>query len=164
MERVDRDRVVGFTCSTWDLMHAGHAAFLRDCRERCDHLVVGLQTHITDRPEKNQPVQTVLERYLQLVNSRWVDEVVPYESEIDLMNLLHVLGDHTRFVGTDYAGKQVTGEHMYMKDGYELCYINRWHGWSTTSLRERIIRAEEAKGEGHDGSTVAEGSVQTRRD
>jgi glycerol-3-phosphate cytidylyltransferase len=160
----DKDRVVGFTCSTFDLMHAGHAEFLRECRERCDRLVVGLQTQIPDRPGKNQPVQTVLERFLVLRACRYVDEIVPYESEKDLENLLATLGPHTRFLGTDYARDDavVTGYQMYMEKGYEYSFIPRDHDYSTSALRHRVflaesINREKLSGGTDDGSGMDEG-------
>lgn len=139
---------VGFTCSTWDLLHAGHVIFLEQCRMECDKLIVGLQTSITDRPEKNTPVQTVLERYTQLKACKFVDEIIPYESEKDLENLLAVLPRHMRFLGSEYQGKEFTGWTMYYtmsghpKEPHEVVYINRGHTWSSTDLRKRIAFAE----------------------
>jgi glycerol-3-phosphate cytidylyltransferase len=165
----DKDRVVGFTCSTFDLMHAGHAEFLRECRERCDRLVVGLQTQIPDRPGKNQPVQTVLERFLVLRACRYVDEIVPYESEKDLENLLKTLGPHYRFLGSDYscAGdeeqfKPITSQELYFDDGYELSFVPRDHDYSTSALRHRVflaesINREKLSGGTDDGSGMDEG-------
>jgi glycerol-3-phosphate cytidylyltransferase len=156
-------------------MHAGHAEFLRECRERCDRLVVGLQTSVTDRPDKNQPVQSVLERFLVLRACKYVDEIVPYESERDLENLLATLGPHHRFLGSDYADQQVTGGEwtvnprpitgfkFYMDQGYELVFIPRQHDYSTSLLRARVAHAEsinreKLSGGNDDGNALAEGS------
>ncbi len=171
----DRDQIIGFTCSAFDLMHAGHVEFLRECRERCDRLVVGLQTQIQDRPGKNQPVQSVLERFLVLRACKYVDEIIPYESEADLTNLIAVLGPHHRFLGSDYALREdsITGNLWYMDPGYELVFIPRAHQFSTSTLRARIFIAESMRldnerinkrktgGDSYDDSSVAEGSDPT---
>jgi len=133
--------MIGFTCSTFDLLHAGHVEMLKFARQNCDELWVGLQTGIPDRPEKNQPVQTVLERYVQLEAVRWVDRIIPYESEADLYRLLKMLPlKHLRFIGWEYHGKLFTGSDIYTDQnnpGPELRYTSRAHGWSTTDLRKR---------------------------
>lgn len=166
---MEREPVIGFTCSVWDLLHAGHVEFLRECRARCDRLVVGLQTAIPDRPDKNQPVQTVLERFLVLRACRYVDEIVPYESEEDLQNLLGTLGPHQRFLGSDYGPevsdatyKPITGSTLYFDPGYEIVFINRlYHNYSTSTLRKRVATAE---GEKNDRNAVAEGGPEAPRD
>jgi len=143
--------MIGFTCSTWDLMHPGHCIFLRDCKEYCvDNdikLAVGLQTMITDRPEKNKPIQTVLERWIQLSAVLGPEhQIIPYESESDLLHLLAYLGTHTRFLGSDYSGKEFTGENIY--DGFsnsDLVMIERDHMWSTSQLRKKIADSEYNK-------------------
>ena len=95
--------MIGFTCGTYDLFHAGHNILLRDCRSQCDKLIVGLHTDPTiDRKEKNKPVQSVFERWIQLKNCSWVDEIIPYETETDLLNLLATTEINKRFLGEEF--------------------------------------------------------------
>lgn len=137
--------MIGFTCSTFDLLHAGHIKMLQYAASRCDELWVGLQTQIKDRPKKNKPIQSVLERYIQLEALDFVKKIIPYEDETDLMNLLVTLPiPHVRFVGEEYWVQQFTGKSLYReRDGGEafryIEYVPREHGWSTSGLRQRII-------------------------
>ena len=102
--------MIGFTCGAFDLFHAGHNIMLRECKAKCDFLIVGLHTDPTiDRPNKNKPIQTIYERYVQLKNCKWVDDVIPYDTEEDLKNLLATVPINTRFLGEDYLGANVTG-------------------------------------------------------
>lgn len=127
---------VGFTCSCFDLFHAGHVAMLREAKTVCDYLIVGLQTDPTiDRPEKNKPIQTVVERYLQLQACKYVDEIVVYATEQDLIDLLNILPIDVRILGEEYKDKKFTG---YNIDGIELHFNKRSHRFSTSDLRERI--------------------------
>lgn len=114
-------RIVGFTCSTFDLLHPGHVAMLAEAKSACHELWVGLQTGVPDRPGKEPPIQTVYERYTQLEGCAHVDKIVPYESEADLMNLLLTLPlPHVRFVGQDYVDKSFTGRHLYCDAYYSV--------------------------------------------
>ena len=134
---------VGFTCSTFDLFHAGHVLMLKEAKSLCSHLIVGLQTDPTiDRPkEKNKPVQSVFERYMQLQACKYVDEVVVYESERDLLDLLQSYPIDVRIIGEEYHGKSFTGEGLPIEN-----YFNRRrHSFSTTELRDRIHQAEVRK-------------------
>ena len=134
---------VGFTCSTFDLFHAGHVLMLEEAKRQCDWLIVGLQTDPTiDRPEKNKPVQSVFERFVQVSACKWVNEVVVYESEKDLMNLLKSYNIHVRILGKEYQDKEFTGRHL---GNIELYFNSRDHSFSTTELRNRIREAEEQK-------------------
>jgi glycerol-3-phosphate cytidylyltransferase len=136
--------MIGFTCSTFDLLHAGHVHFLRECRSRCDELWVGLQTDIMDRPEKNRPIQTVYERWSQIDAVKHVDKIIPYESEKDLENMLVTLPPHVRFLGSDYDGRPYTGHHLYTDGSInKMVLIPRRHGWSTSGLRGKIAAAQE---------------------
>lgn len=125
----------GFTASSFDLLHSGHVAMLEEARTQCDYLIVGLHTDPTiDRPKKNRPVQTIFERYIQLKGCRFVDEIIPYDTEDDLINLLQVVKPQIRFIGEDYIGKPFTGSELSIK----LIYTSRRHNFSTSALRARV--------------------------
>jgi len=131
---------IGFTCSTFDLLHAGHIAMLREAKEHCDYLIVGLQTDPTiDRPEsKNPPVQTLVERYTQLKAVSYVDEIVPYQTEQDLVDILEMYHINVRVLGEEYRDKTFTGRSICLKRGIELYYNKREHRFSTSDLRKRV--------------------------
>lgn len=125
---------VGFTCSTFDLLHAGHILMLEEAKNQCDYLIVGLQTDPTiDRPEKNKPIQTMYERFVQLKAVKFVDEIIPYETEEDLLTILKNVDIDIRIVGEEYQGKLFTG-----RDIRPVYYNKRGHSLSTTELRKRI--------------------------
>ena len=125
---------VGFTCGAFDLLHAGHVVMLKEAKQNCDHLIVGLQTDPSiDREEKNQPVQSIYERYIQLQAIKYVDEILPYDTEQSLMDLLESTNIDVRFVGEEYQTKTFTGEGLH-----PIFYTNRKHTFSSTSLRNRI--------------------------
>lgn len=135
----------GFTCGAFDLLHPGHLLLLEWARTRCDRLIVGLHTDPTiDRPtEKERPVQSVFERWLQLRAVRYVDEIIPYDTERDLENLLASLNIQTRFLGDDYAyHKDFTGREIGAKRGINVLYAPRHHLYSSTELRQRIRGVE----------------------
>lgn len=132
-------KVVGFTCSAFDLFHAGHVAMLAECKQHCDYLIVGLQVDPSkDRPDKNKPVQSVYERYIQLRGCKYVDEIVPYETEKDLENLLAIEDIHVRFVGQEYSGTRLTGEDVCERRGIRVHFNNRMHNYSSSELRRRL--------------------------
>jgi len=134
--------VTGFTCGSFDLFHAGHNVMLRDCKTRCDKLVVGLQTDPSiDRKEKNKPIQTIYERYIQLINNKWVDEVIPYDTESDLLNLLVTTPIDVRFLGEDYFNKKFTGDILCEEMGIKILFLPRKHSFSSSELRERVENA-----------------------
>ena len=134
---------IGFTCSTFDLFHAGHIMMLKEAKTQCDHLIVGLQTDPTiDRKEKNKPVQSVFERYEQLKACKYVDEILVYATEEDLLNILLSYPINVRILGEEYQQRDFTGMHIPM----ELCFNQRRHNFSTTELRQRVIAAEVEKG------------------
>ncbi len=135
----------GFTCSCFDLFHAGHIMMLKEAKSVCDHLIVGLQTDPTiDRPEKNRPIQSVFERFVQLQACRYVDEIVIYQTEKELMDILLSYPIDVRIVGEEYRDKEFTGKDL---PHVEMHYNERKHSFSTTELRQRVIerhmRAEE---------------------
>jgi glycerol-3-phosphate cytidylyltransferase len=132
---------IGFTCGAFDLFHAGHNIFLRDAKNYCNHLVVGLHTDPTiDRPEKNKPIQTIYERYAQLKNSAWVDEIIPYDTEADLINVLATNKIDVRFLGADYIDKPFTGDQLCNAMGIQIFFLNRYHNFSSSELRKRIAK------------------------
>lgn len=130
---------VGFTASTFDLLHAGHVMMLREAKTVCDYLIVGLQTDPTiDRQEKNKPVQTLLERYIQLNAIEYVDEIVPYQTEQDLEDILNMFPINVRILGEEYKNGKFTGRATCAKRGIELYYNKRDHRFSSSDLRERV--------------------------
>lgn len=131
---------VGITFSTFDLLHAGHVAMLRDAKSQCDYLIVGLQSDPTiDRPDtKNSPVQTMFERYLQLKAVEYVDEVIPYQTEQDLEDILQTLNINVRILGEEYRDKDFTGKETCKRRDIKLYFNKRDHRFSTTDLRNRI--------------------------
>ena len=134
---------IGFTCSTFDLFHAGHIMMLKEAKSHCDYLIVGLQTDPTiDRPDtKNKPVQTLFERFVQLQSCKYVDEIVPYSTEKELMDILLSYPIHVRIIGEEYKDKHFTGRELDI----EMYYNSRKHSFSTTSLRQRVQEAENNK-------------------
>jgi len=139
---------IGITFSTFDMLHAGHIAMLSEAKNHCDYLIAGLQTDPTiDRPtEKNPPVQSIVERQIQLAACRYVDEVVVYQTEQDLVDLLLILPVNVRILGVEYQDKQFTGRHEGNKRGIELVFNGRDHSFSSSSLRRRVAKAEVERG------------------
>lgn len=137
---------VGFTCSTFDLLHAGHIAMLREAKEQCDYLICGLQVDPSvDREEKNKPVQTLVERWFQLQGVKYVDEIIPYETEKDLEDLLQMLNISVKIMGNEYKDKDFTGKDICRKRGIELFFNSRDHRFSTSDLRCRVHAIETLK-------------------
>lgn len=134
---------IGVTFSCWDLLHAGHNLFLKDCREKCDILCVGLQTDPTiDRPEKNKPIQSLEEREIQIKSCRYVDYYFIYSTEQSLIESLKSLQPNVRFLGDDYCGKRFTGDDL----GISIIYHKRsMHNYSTSQLRNIIYQRELEK-------------------
>jgi glycerol-3-phosphate cytidylyltransferase len=132
---------IGFTCSAFDLLHAGHILMLEEAKQQCDYLIVGLQNDPTiDRSFKNKPVQTVVERFIQLKAVRYVDEVIVYNTEKDLEDLLQMLPISVRIVGEEYkSSATLTGREICENRGIEIYYNRRDHRFSTTELRSRVV-------------------------
>lgn len=139
--------IIGFTCSTFDLFHAGHIIMLKEAKAQCDYLIVGLQTDPTiDRPtEKNKPVQSIFERFVQLQACKYVDEVVVYATEKDLIDILLSYPINIRILGNEYEHRQFTGRQECVDRGIKFYFNNRSHSFSTTELRQRVIDAEAEK-------------------
>jgi len=130
---------VGFTCSAFDLLHAGHVVMLREAKSQCGYLICGLQIDPSmDRPAKNKPVQTIVERYVQLAAVRYVDEIVPYATETDLEDILAMYPINIRILGEEYRDKDFTGKDICRRRGIELYFNRRDHGFSSSDLRKRI--------------------------
>ena len=135
---------IGFTCSTFDLFHAGHIIMLKEAKEQCDWLIVGLQTDPTiDRPDtKNKPVQSMFERYVQLEACKYVDEVIPYSTEKELVDILLSYPINVRILGDEYENKLFTGRSECISKGIQFHFNKREHTFSTTELRQRVVDAE----------------------
>ena len=129
----------GFTCGTFDLLHAGHVLMLKEIKEQCDYLIVGIQTDPSFRPGKNTPIQSIEERKLQLEAIRFVDQIVQYDTEEDLVDLLKMTKPDLRFVGMDWKDNpNLTGGDLPI----EIRYNSRDHGFSSSELRKRILKTE----------------------
>ena len=136
---------VGITFSTFDLLHAGHVQMLREAKEQCDYLICGLQMDPSlDRPEKNSPVQTVVERYTQLNAIRYVDEIIPYNSEKDVEDILTMYDIDIRILGEEYKEKDFTGKDICKKRGIQLYFNKRDHRFSSSDLRKRVAEREDS--------------------
>lgn len=135
--------VVGFTASTFDLLHAGHISMLREAKSQCDYLICGLQVDPSiDRPDKNSPVQTVVERHVQLSAVKYVDEIIPYSTETDLEDILNMFELDIRIIGEEYKKKTFTGRNICSKRGIEVYYNKRDHRFSSSGLRKRVYDRE----------------------
>jgi glycerol-3-phosphate cytidylyltransferase len=143
---------IGITFSTFDLFHAGHIAMLSEAKNHCDYLIVGLQTDPTiDRPDsKNPPVQSIVERQIQVSACRFVDEIVTYQTEKDLEDILLTLPIDVRVLGVEYANKEFTGLIICQQRGIELVFNGRDHSFSSSSLRERVWHSENTRREKND--------------
>ena len=139
---------IGIVFSTFDMLHAGHIAMLSESKNHCDYLIAGLQTDPTiDRPtQKNPPVQSIVERQIQLAACRYVDEVVVYQTEEDLVDLLLILPVDVRILGVEYQGLEFTGREECVSRGIELVFNGRDHSFSSSSLRRRVAKAEVERG------------------
>ena len=136
----------GITFSAFDLFHAGHVKMLEDAKCECDYLICGLQTDPTlDRPEKNRPVQTVVERYIQLKACKFVDEIVPYATEQDLEDVLRSFKIDVRIIGDEYASKSFTGRQYCEEKGIDLYFNKREHRFSSSGLRKEVQEKENLK-------------------
>lgn len=139
---------IGITFSTFDLLHAGHIKMLEEAKSQCDYLICGLQTDPTiNRPEKNQPVQSVVERYIQLKGCKYVDEIVPYTTEQDLEDILHSFKIDVRIIGDEYANKPFTGREYCEEKGIKFYFNGRDHRFSSSGLRQEVYKKESSKKE-----------------
>jgi glycerol-3-phosphate cytidylyltransferase len=147
IEQKNNKLKIGFNCSSFDMLHPGHITMLKMEKQLCDYLIVGLQVDPTiDRPGiKNKPVQSVYERYVQLQGCKYVDEILVYETEFDLLQLLKTQMIHIRFLGDEYRSRDFTGKEYCLNNDIELYYHVRQHIYSSTELRERVTRLENLK-------------------
>ena len=137
---------VGITFSTFDLFHAGHVKMLEEAKSKCEYLIVGLQLDPSiDRPEKNKPTQSIIERYVQLKACKYIDEVIPYVTESDLIDVLSSFKIDIRIIGEEYAGKTFTGKEYCQKKGIEIYFNKREHRFSSSALRKQVSDSENLK-------------------
>jgi glycerol-3-phosphate cytidylyltransferase len=137
---------IGITFSAFDLLHAGHIKMLEEAKQHCDYLICGLQTDPTiNRPEKNKPVQSVVERYIQLKGCRYVDEIIPYQTEQDLEDILKAFKIDVRVIGDEYKAQQFTGREYCERKGIKLYYNRRDHRFSSSVLRKEVHQKEDKK-------------------
>jgi glycerol-3-phosphate cytidylyltransferase len=153
---------IGFNCSSFDLFHAGHVTMLKIEKTMCDYLIVALQVDPTiDRPGlKNKPVQSIYERYVQLQACKYVDEILVYETEADLLNLLKTQRIDIRFLGEEYKDRDFTGKQFCIERGIELIYHPRTHQYSSSELRTRVYDLERKKREEGYADLVSQHSTQ----
>ena len=139
-------RIIGITCSTFDLLHTGHIIMLEECKKHCDFLICALQVDPTiDRKEKNKPIQSLVERYIQLDAVKFVDKIIPYSTEEELVTIFTSLDLDIRIIGEEYKDKEFTAKDICRKRGIKLVYNKREHDFSTTNLRQRIYEQESNK-------------------
>ena len=137
---------IGITFGAFDMLHAGQIMFLAQARKQCDYLIVGLCTDgQVDSARKSKPVQSLVERFIQLEGNPSVDEIIPFENDDDLMDLLQTMPTDIRFVGSEYENAAFTGKEYCREAGIEICYINRAHRFSARSLRKIVAEKQAAK-------------------
>ncbi|HEX8016857.1 MAG TPA: adenylyltransferase/cytidyltransferase family protein [Flavobacterium sp.] len=135
--------ITGITFSAFDLLHAGHVRMLEEAKQHCDYLIVGLQTDPTlDRPEKNKPTQSVVERYIQLKGCKFVDEIIPYATEQDLQDILQAFPIDVRILGDEYKDKNFTGRDYCEQKEIKLVFNTRNHRFSSSGLRKEVYECE----------------------
>ena len=138
--------IVGFTASAFDLLHAGHIMMLREAKSVCDYLICGLQVNPKlDRPEKNEPIQSIVERYIQLAAVTYVDEIIPYATEGDLEDIFEAYPINIRILGEEYRNKDFTGRDICKRRGIELHFNKRDHRFSSSSLRRIVADFESGR-------------------
>jgi glycerol-3-phosphate cytidylyltransferase len=137
--------IIGLTASTFDLLHAGHVLMLREAKSQCDYLICALQVDPSiDRPEKNAPVQTLVERYAQLSAVKYVDEILCYQTEKDLEDILELYPINIKIMGKEYKDKDFTGREICKRRGISLYFNSRDHRFSSSDLRSRVLKAESS--------------------
>jgi glycerol-3-phosphate cytidylyltransferase len=143
---MENKKIVGITCSTFDLLHTGHIIMLEECKKYCDYLICALQSDPTiDRPEKNKPVQSLVERYIQLDAVKYVDKIIPYNTEKELIEVFSSLDLDVRIIGEDYKSEPFTAKDICQKRDIKIIYNKRDHNYSTSNLRNKIYNIEYKK-------------------
>lgn len=141
-----QNRIIGITCSTFDLLHAGHIIMLEECKKYCDYLICALQVDPTiDRPEKNKPIQSLVERFIQLEAVSFVDKIIPYNTEEELETIFSSLDLDVRIIGEEYKDKHFTAKEICQKRGIKFAYNKRDHNFSSSNLRKLVYEQESAK-------------------
>jgi glycerol-3-phosphate cytidylyltransferase len=136
-------KTIGITCSTFDLLHTGHILMLEECKKYCDYLICALQNDPTiDRETKNKPVQSLVERFIQLDAVKYVDKIIPYNTESELEEIFKSIDIDVRIIGSDYFNKEFTAKQICIDRGIKIAYNKRDHDYSTTSLRKKIHKIE----------------------
>ncbi len=136
-------KTIGITCSTFDLLHAGHILMLEECKKYCDYLICALQVDpTTDRPSKNKPIQSLVERYIQLESVKYVDKIIPYNTEEELKTIFSSLDLDVRIIGKEYKDQDFTAKDICQKRGIKFFYNKREHNFSTTNLRNLVYQQE----------------------
>lgn len=136
----------GITFSAFDLFHAGHIKMLEEAKSKCDYLIVGLQLDPSiDRPKKNKPTQSIIERYVQLKACKYIDEIIPYVTEEDLIDIISSFKLDVRIIGEEYKDKEFTGKEYCKKKGIKIFYNKREHRFSSTALRKKVSESENKK-------------------
>lgn len=144
-EESRKGKYIGFTASSFDLLHPGHVLMLKECKDVCDYLIVGLHVDPSqERFHKNRPIQSVTERYIQLKGCKFVDEIIPYETEADLHNLLATLPIKVRILGEEKASTNFSGKSLCASLGIDIHFNRREHNYSSSSLRQRIVDASNS--------------------
>ena len=139
-------KIVGITCSTFDLLHTGHIIMLEECKKYCDYLICAIQNDPTiDRPEKNKPVQSIVARYIQLDAVKYVDKIIPYNTEKELIEIFSSIDLDVRIIGEDYKGENFTAKDICQKRDIKIIYNKREHDYSTSNLRNKIYNIEYKK-------------------
>jgi glycerol-3-phosphate cytidylyltransferase len=139
-------KIVGITCSTFDLLHTGHIIMLEECKKYCDYLICAIQNDPTiDRPEKNKPVQSIVARYIQLDAVKYVDKIIPYNTEKELIEIFSSIDLDVRIIGEDYKGENFTAKDICQKRDIKIIYNKRDHDYSTSNLRNKIYNIEYKK-------------------
>jgi glycerol-3-phosphate cytidylyltransferase len=153
---------IGFQCSSFDLFNAGHVTMLKQEKELCDYLKIALQVNPEiDRPGiKNKPVESVYERYVKLQSCKYVDEILVYETEFDLLNLIKTQTIHIRFLSDEYINRDFTGKQYCIDNNIELYYHKRSHTYSSSNLRLRTYKLELQKNSTKEDLFVAQHSIE----
>lgn len=140
------NKKIGITCSTFDLFHAGHVIMLEEAKRQCDYLIAAIQVDPTlDRTTKNKPVQSIIERQIQVSSCKHVDEIIVYSTEKELEDIFMALPIDVRILGEEYKDTEFTGKEICMKRGIELYFNKRDHFFSSSDLRQRVFDAEAKK-------------------